>query len=168
MDLRGPRHRPPKAFSPLPLDRVSHEGCRRFVEYWRGRRRDGGVPHRADLDPLIDVPALAPGFFIYDVVEGGGDFRLRLMGTGLVRLFGRDVTGKLLSEFWAPGELAAVCEAFRACIREAEAVAGAGSFHWEGRDFVEWESVAAPVRIARAPHVQVFGYTSLDPALPPP
>jgi hypothetical protein len=158
------RRRRAKTFLVIPLNKISHEDSVRFISYWYSKKKGLLIPERRDFDPLIEVPTLASGFFIYDVEEC--DFRLRLMGTGLARMFGRDVTGRLLSSFWAASEFDAVSDALRACIREGRPVASEGSFHWEGRDFVEWQTVAAPVHIQRPPHVQVFGHTSLQ-ASPP-
>ncbi|ACJ00270.1 PAS domain-containing protein [Rhodospirillum centenum] len=77
---------------------------RRFVDlhtYWESRRRGSFAPARPDIDPM-DIPGLLPMVVLLDVVPGPGggaaDFRFRLVGTWIDRLFGRPLTGTLLSE----------------------------------------------------------------------
>ena len=126
-DIRG-RGRRPKMFTPIALTQISHDGCRQFLAYWRSKRNGGAVPDRHDFDPLVEVPSLAAGFFIYDVEDEARDFRLRLMGTGLVQMFGRDVTGQLISSYWSPAELGPVLEAMRSSLsRESRSPARAPS-----------------------------------------
>lgn len=58
---------------------------------------------------------------LLDVIDGGQDFRCRLHGTLLVELFGRDFTGKCLSEL---GNAAAILRhACTACARAGAPVA---------------------------------------------
>jgi hypothetical protein len=55
------------------------------------------MPSRADLDPT-DIPALMPQVFMIDVRGDGRDLIYRLFGTGLVMLFGRELTGQRVGE----------------------------------------------------------------------
>lgn len=77
---------------------------RRFVElhtYWESRRRGCFAPARPDIDPM-DIPGLLPMVVLLDVVPdpdgAAADFRFRLVGTWIDRLFGRPLTGTRLSE----------------------------------------------------------------------
>ena len=69
-------------------------------EYWRGKCRGRAIPARADLDALEMRPFMG-SMFLIDVIDGGRDFRFRLIGTQLVERFGRDSTGKSFSDAYA-------------------------------------------------------------------
>lgn len=62
-------------------------------------RKRGGRPAPARTD--FDIADLRPWFghvMLLDVVDGGHDLRFRLYGTGLVAMFGFDLTGRLVSQ----------------------------------------------------------------------
>lgn len=67
---------------------------RDLLTYWRAKRIDGRPPSRADIDPPVEAPDLLPHLMLIDVVPEG--FRLRLVGSELVRRAGVDNTGKTL------------------------------------------------------------------------
>jgi hypothetical protein len=61
---------------------------------WRADRIGVRLPSRSDIDPPIEVPQLLPNLMLIDVLPAG--FRLRLVGSELVRRAGADNTGELL------------------------------------------------------------------------
>jgi hypothetical protein len=64
-----------------------------FVKYWRGiRPPDAVLPGRQHFDPA-EIPQLLPLLRLYDVHRDPWRFRYRLIGTELVRVVGRDLTG---------------------------------------------------------------------------
>ena len=65
--------------------------------YWSAKRGQRAMASRADIDPG-DVRALLPHILLIDVLEGGADFRYRLVGTEIERHIGRSLTGRLFSE----------------------------------------------------------------------
>src|SRR5688500_4906557 len=67
-----------KSLREIVLSEITAADCREFLEYWASKRTGPGPPARRTLDPLIEKPYLAPCMFIYEVVDGGRDFRLRL------------------------------------------------------------------------------------------
>lgn len=72
-------------------------------DYWRAKCAGRAMPARADI-VVTEIPHLMPAVFLADVVARGEDFRIRLVGTALTRMAGRDDSGKLTSEIPA-GEL---------------------------------------------------------------
>src|SRR5580692_9937964 len=71
--------------------------------YWASKRHTGRLPGRAQIDPadfkrhlptisLTQVPSLAS-------LEPE-DYRFRLAGTGLYDVYGREITGRVLSEVY--------------------------------------------------------------------
>jgi hypothetical protein len=72
--------------------------------YWASLRRGAQLPARRQLDPG-DIKRLLPTISLIDVLRGGPeraglDFRMRLAGTGLYGVYGREITGKRLSEIY--------------------------------------------------------------------
>jgi hypothetical protein len=65
----------------------------RLHRYWRGIQPAAGlIPARRHLDPAA-IPRLLPALRLYDVHRDPWRFRYRLVGTELVRVLGRDLTG---------------------------------------------------------------------------
>lgn len=59
--------------------------------YWRGLPREGCVPYRRDFDPMA-IPRLLPWVSITER-PGPGQWRMRLIGTGIRQRAGREQTG---------------------------------------------------------------------------
>jgi hypothetical protein len=75
----------------------SHE---ELFAYWASLREGGRLPARAHIDPRAMKRHL-PTVSLIDV-RGEDDYRLRLAGTGLYGVYGREITGKSLDEVYAP------------------------------------------------------------------
>jgi hypothetical protein len=72
--------------------------------YWASLRDGARLPGRRHLDPA-GIKRLLPTVSLIDVSpssHGGGplEFRMRLAGTGLYGVYGREITGKRLSEIY--------------------------------------------------------------------
>ena len=79
---------------------ISDPVQRNLYLYWLQRAGTRAMPARADLDPIeMPKPALKDMGLIA-VVDGGGDFRYRLVGTHNVNRMGLDITGRLASEVY--------------------------------------------------------------------
>lgn len=66
--------------------------------YWREKRGAAPFPDRRALDP-VDIPGLLPYLVLYDVLDGGEDFRVRLQGGSVRERMRTNYTGRRLSEF---------------------------------------------------------------------
>lgn len=67
--------------------------------YWASLRRGAGLPARVDLQPS-NMKRLLPTVSLIDVVKEPRDYRLRLAGTGLYGVYGREITGKTLGDVY--------------------------------------------------------------------
>lgn len=77
---------------------IADPRLRALVDYWADMRGpDRAAPARHDLNPA-DMQQLLPWVMLLDVMEG--DYRYRLVGTGLDGLFGRALTGTTLRQSW--------------------------------------------------------------------
>jgi hypothetical protein len=77
-------------------DTLDH-GLRYLLACWYEMRGERDMPERADVTPRSLGPSLR---FVqmYEIVEGGRDFRCRVFGTGLAESTGLQVTGRRVSE----------------------------------------------------------------------
>lgn len=64
---------------------------RDLVAYSDKKRGDRFAPRRSDIDPT-EIPRHLPHIHMMDVLDGGADFRYRLIGTAIVQGLGRDNT----------------------------------------------------------------------------
>ena len=67
------------------------------------------MPARRDFDPS-EVPTLLPHVQLVDMIDGR--FRYRLVGTELVRAFGRDYTGQFPDDMFPGPRGRMICEVF--------------------------------------------------------
>lgn len=73
-----------------------------FHTYWNAKRGGRSFPARADIAPR-DLVKFLPWVHMYDVLDGGKDFRIRLYGTEIDNLFGiNEFRGKPISTLPPP------------------------------------------------------------------
>ncbi|MDY0882924.1 PAS domain-containing protein [Dongia soli] len=89
----------------------------RLYDYWRGLCRGRFAPSRADIDPT-ELGFILPRLLMFDVLDGGDDFRVRLAGSGTFNLHGRDITGMLVSNFTPAAFREAVASSYRQIVRD--------------------------------------------------
>ena len=68
-----------------------------LLQFWSDVAGDDDVPSRDRLDAFTLRPWLGH-ISIYEALDGGDDFRIRLEGTAIVAITGEDWTGKRASE----------------------------------------------------------------------
>lgn len=69
--------------------------------YWASRRQGGRLPGRASIQPDHFKRHL-PTISLIDVSGDPPDYRLRLAGTGLYGVYGREITGRRLQDVYVP------------------------------------------------------------------
>ncbi len=68
-----------------------------FAAYWRGKLRDGRLPHPGAIDPT-EIPGLLPFVVIAQLEAAPLRVRYRLVGTRVVEAHGTDYTNRYLDE----------------------------------------------------------------------
>src|SRR5579871_3156326 len=68
--------------------------------YWASRRQGAQLPGRAAIHPQHFKRHL-PTISLIDVLNEPRDYRLRLAGTGLYSVYGREITGHTLEDVYA-------------------------------------------------------------------
>jgi hypothetical protein len=71
-----------------------------LFSYWSSLKAGGPLPGRGSLDPR-DMTRLLPTVSLTEVLPGAAiDYRIRLAGTGLYNVYGREITGRRLGEVY--------------------------------------------------------------------
>ncbi|MGA7676681.1 MAG: PAS domain-containing protein [Rhizomicrobium sp.] len=92
----------------------SHPKAQKLLAFWKDRAKDGVVVGR-DV-PSRPISDILSNIMIYEPIDGGRDYRVRLAGESIRRRFGRDVSGMLMSELFSPDEFREHIGTARACI----------------------------------------------------
>jgi hypothetical protein len=70
-----------------------------LYSYWASLRKGSRLPARTDIHPR-DFKRLLPTVSLIEVDRESLDFRVRLAGTGLYGVYGREITGRAFSEIY--------------------------------------------------------------------
>lgn len=74
-----------------------HTKIRDLITYWHAQRGPDGVPGRTSFEPLSLRPWIG-NISIYESVDGGDDFIVRLEGTRISEITGEDWSGRRITE----------------------------------------------------------------------
>jgi len=127
--------------------------------YWQSKRNGRRMPSRADIVPA-ELTLHLPQILLADVLDGGRDFRYRLLGTRLTRYFPEGATGKTFTEALAPfGSLtvSGTISVYRTIVNERQSalIKGPGEYyHQEAKTF---EAVLMPLSNDDLTVTMIFG-----------
>jgi hypothetical protein len=91
-----------------------------LLDLWRSKCPPGDVPRRAEFDVLTLQPWLG-WLTVYEEVDDGADFLVRLDGSNIVALTGDEWTGRRMSEL-DPRYMTPVLEVLRRAVRERQPI----------------------------------------------
>jgi hypothetical protein len=69
-----------------------------MLAYWQEKAAGRRAPRRAEVDPLFDLPLLAPDMLLWDVAAGADRYVCRLAGTRVCAACDREFRGARLGE----------------------------------------------------------------------
>ncbi|KRA59613.1 histidine kinase [Caulobacter sp. Root655] len=102
--------------------------------YWASLRRGASLPARVDLHPT-SIKRMLPTVSLIDVkrdLDGAVDYRLRLAGTGLYSVYGREITGKALNDVYNSAAVEYWREQLDKVVNERRPGVGVHSLAWKG------------------------------------
>jgi hypothetical protein len=115
--------------------------------YWQSKRHGRRMPSRADIVPA-ELTLHLPQILLADVLDGGRDFRYRLLGTSLTHYFPQRATGKTftdaLSAFGA-ATVAGTIAVYRSIVNERQAALIKGPGEYYHQDAKTFEAVLMPL-----------------------
>jgi len=97
--------------------------------YWASLRAAGRLPGRRDLDPACFKRHL-PSISLIDVTPAPLEFRIRLAGTGLYGVYGREITGRRLAQVYGGAALEYWRDELSQVVQERRPAVGAHNLAW--------------------------------------
>lgn len=129
------------------LDDITHVSLRGFYAFWRSRAESGRVPDR-DRFPVEDLGPWLGNIQIVEVVDGGRDFRHRLIGTRIVEAVGRDLTGRLVSECEYRTGTEVMLRRYRESLERDGPTFRRGRVFWaRNMSWLRFESITVPMTV---------------------
>lgn len=117
-------------------------GPKAVFNLWREKQGGREFPLKSDLHPSLMARYL-PYIYIVDILDGGKDYRIRLLGSGVADMLGKDYTGTLLSE--TPEELDWRGEIYGLCMKRRAPVFYLFELAPFGRETVVTENALFPL-----------------------
>ena len=116
-------------------------------DYWLAKRGARAMPSRNDISPA-HLKSQLPHILLADVIDGGADFRYRLIGTELRQFFYAEPSGRLMSDVLTPfGEttVQATLASYRGVMERRAPIRFTGAGSWYGQDPKLFDAYLAPL-----------------------
>ena len=81
----------------VPVEKLEHPELKKLLDYWKEKRGQRPMPSRTDISPH-DLKSALRTLQLYDVIDGGEDFYVRIMGGTVSGTFDFNPNGHRLSE----------------------------------------------------------------------
>jgi len=128
--------------------------------YWSSLRADASTPPKRRLDPA-DMKRLLPTVSLIEAPREAGDYRVRLAGTGLYNVYGREITGRSFSEiyntsaaeYWR-GELGRV-------VKDRKPSVGVHNLAWRGASHLSLIWIRLPLTTSGSDVDMILGYDAV-------
>lgn len=144
------------------VERPSQPKIAEFGALWHAKRRGAALPDRADF-PVEELVPWLGNVIIMDVIDGGADFRYRLIGTTITRFLNRDYTGKTILESDYSGRRENVLDTFSRPLIEGRPVYREGYVVWAvDKTWRTYQSVHCPITNGGASAEMTIGVLSFS------
>ena len=128
--------------------------------YWASRRQGSRLPCRANIHPAHFKRHL-PTVSLIDVEANPRTYRLRLAGTGLYGVYGREITGRTLEEIYN----SAAADYWRTeldhVVKDRRPAVGIHNLGWRGASHLSILWIRFPLASNGADVDMIMGYDSL-------
>jgi hypothetical protein len=133
-----------------------HFGARLLFDVWRKQRAADGFVVGRDV-PSRALASVLRNLVLYEPLDGGRDFGVRLAGSALIRRFGCDITGLKLSELFNPESFANYRAAMMDVVTKDAPIDLDVTLTAKGRTQLHFEVLGLPVLAADRSTVWVLG-----------
>ncbi len=128
--------------------------------YWASRREGGRLPCRASIHPA-HFKRLLPTITLTNVQREPRNYSVRLAGTGLYGVYGREITGRTLEEIYNT----AAAEYWRAeldkVVQDRRPSVGLHSLGWRGAPHLSLLWIRLPLASNGADVDMIMGYDAI-------
>ena len=132
--------------------------------YWASLRRGGRLPCRANIEPG-DFKRHLPTVSLIDVAAAGDPgtraYRLRLAGTGLYNVYGREITGRTLEEIYSPQAADYWRRELDRVVDERRPSVGVHNLAWRGASHLSLLWIRMPLASNGRDVDMILGYDAL-------
>ena len=118
------------------------DGPTALYDLWRSKAGTGGVPRKSDFNPK-EMTRYISCVYLIDFLAEASDFQVRLFGTDVADMLGKDYTGVLLSE--TPADINWRGEIYELAFRRREPVFYLFNLGSYGREYIETENALFPL-----------------------
>ena len=128
--------------------------------YWAGLRSGARLPGRGDIKPE-DFKRLLPTVSLIDVRRDPLDFRLRLAGTGLYSVYGREITGRALDDVYNSAAADYWRIELSKIVEERRPAVGVHSLSWRGASHMSILWLRLPLATNGVDVDMILGYDAV-------
>lgn len=128
--------------------------------YWSSLKRGPRLPARRDIHPA-DFKRLLPMVSLIDIQEASQGFRLRLAGTGLYGIYGREITGRRLEDIYNSAAAAYWRQELGRLVVERKPAVGLHSLAWRGASHLSILWLRLPLADNGADVDMILGYDAV-------
>ena len=126
---------------PAPVDPI----LVRLYEYWQSKRNGRQMPSRADIDPA-ELRRLVYNVMLYDVVEPGRLYRIRLVGQAIVDFVGANNAGQWATATMPPEAAARMTEILNSVVARRAPRFRTGHAYWHrDKSYRKFEACFLPL-----------------------
>jgi hypothetical protein len=126
-------------------------------DYLAAKAPPGKLPGRQHIDP-VELPDLLPYLMLIDVIQQAGGpprYRIRLAGTIVTALQGREITDKFVDEILTGSEGVEIIERYGDILKTHDPQHRIGTVATPGRDHASYERMTFPLA-ADGEHVDML------------
>ena len=129
---------------------IGHPKLRELYDFWERKRAGRFAPTRADIDPVELPRELIGSVFVYAVQRERPEappttYLLKLFGTNLVDLVGRDLTGLTFDEIFVGPQRDAIRREYDHVATTGEPLCAVRDSGWSGRDYRRYHRLLLPL-----------------------
>ena len=128
--------------------------------YWAKLRHGASLPGRQDIQPE-DFKRLLPTVSLIDVQRDPLEFRLRLAGTGLYSVYGREITGRTLSEVYNTAAAEYWQKELSTVVADRRPAVGVHNLSWRGAGHISILWLRLPLATNGRDVDMIMGYDAV-------
>jgi hypothetical protein len=132
--------------------------------YWASKRHTGRLPGRAQIDPADfkrHLPTISLTEVPNPVSHDPEDYRFRLAGTGLYDVYGREITGRVLSEVYNTQSTDYWRAELDKVVEERRPGVGVHNFAWRGAGHISILWLRLPLAADGEQVDMILGYDAI-------
>jgi len=128
--------------------------------YWTSLKAEASVPPKRRIDPA-DMKRLLPTVSLIEAPVEGRDFRVRLAGTGLYNVYGREITGRSFSEIYNSSAAEYWRGELRRVVKDRKPQVGVHNLAWRGASHLSLIWIRLPLATTGSEVDMILGYDAV-------